>query len=192
VPAQSKPDVVRYEAPTWRTMTTFTKVGTVIIWVVFVLYLIFLLKLLLFSRPPGSERSINLIPFATISDYLFGGSAAVRRFAIVNVFGNIAAFVPLGALLPILRRHTVIWTNLLIVVSVSVAVEIIQGVFGLGASDIDDVILNTVGGLIGILFFSLLRMTLRRWSRVITAMAALSLVAVPILYYLLFAIRLRM
>lgn len=173
-------------------MSALTKIGTVVIWAVFILYLIFLLKLLLFSRPPGSERSLNLIPFATISHYLFSDSAVTKEFAIGNVFGNVVAFAPLGAFLPLLRRRTGIWTNLLIVVCTSVAVEIIQGVFGLGASDIDDVILNTVGGLIGILFFTLLRVLLRRWSRVIAVMAVLSFLAVPILFYLLFAIRLRM
>lgn len=173
-------------------MTVLEKIGTVVIWVAFVLYLVFLLKLLLFSRAPGSERSLNLIPFATISDYLFSGSAAVKRFAIGNVIGNVVAFVPLGAFLPLLRHRTGIGTNLLVVVCASVAVEIVQGVFGLGASDIDDVILNTLGGLVGVLFFTLLRVFIRRWIRVITAMAVLSLLAVPILCYLLFAVRLRM
>jgi glycopeptide antibiotics resistance protein len=189
---QTQPHAVRNDAPTWRTMTALAKIGTVVIWAVFVLYLVLLLKLLLFSRPPGSERSLNLIPFATISSYLFSDSAVMKGFAIGNVIGNVVAFVPLGAFLPLLRRRTGIWTNLLIVVCASVAVEIIQGVFGLGASDIDDVILNTLGGLIGVLFFTLLRVHLRRWSRVITVMAVLSLLAVPILYYFLFAIRLRM
>jgi glycopeptide antibiotics resistance protein len=150
------------------------------------------MKLLLFSRAPGSERSLNLIPFATISHYLFTASAVTKGFAIGNVIGNVVAFVPLGVFLPLVRRRPGIWTNLLIVVCTSAAVEIIQGVFGLGASDIDDVILNTLGGLIGILFFTLLRLLLRRWSRVNTLMAVLSLLAVPILCYLLFAIKLRM
>ena len=159
---------------------------------VFVLYLVLVGKLLLFSRAPGSEHSLNLIPFATISHYLFNDSAAVKEFAIGNVIGNIVAFVPLGAFLPVLRRPVGIWVNLLVVVCASVGVEIIQGVFGLGDSDIDDVILNTLGGLVGILFFALLCALLRRWSRVIIMMALLSLLAVPILYYFLFAIRLRM
>ena len=189
---QPQPDVVSDDALTWRTMTLLVKIGTVVIWVVFVFYLALLLKLLLFSRPLGSERSLNLIPFATISGYLFSGAATVKRFAIGNVIGNVVAFVPLGALLPLLRRRIEIWTNLLIVLCASVAVEIVQGVFGVGASDIDDVILNTLGGLVGILFFTLLRALLRHWSRLITVMAVLSLLAVPILCYFLFAIRLRM
>ena len=173
-------------------MTALTRIGTVVVWAGFVLYALFLLKLLLFSRPPGSEHSINLIPFASISDYLFSGSSVVKRFAAANVIGNIVAFVPLGAFLPLVRRRTGIWTNLLVVVCVSVGVEIVQGAFGLGASDIDDVILNTLGGLIGILFFTLLRLLLRRRSRVIAVMAALSLLTAPILYYFLFVVRLRM
>ena len=185
-------NAVRDDAPTWRAMTLLVKIGTVVIWVVFVLYLVLLLKLLLFSRPPGSERSLSLIPFATISNYLFSGSAGVKRFAIGNVTGNVLAFVPLGAFLPLLRRRIRIWTNLLIVIYASVAVEIVQGIFGLGASDIDDVILNTLGGVVGILILTLLCVLLRGWSRVITVMAVLSLLAVPILYYFLFAIRLRM
>lgn len=164
----------------------------VVVWAVFVLYLALLLKLLLFSRPPGSEHSLNLIPFASISDYLFGGSAVAHRFAAANVIGNIVAFVPFGAFLPLSRRRTGIWTNLLVVICASVAVEIVQGVFGLGASDVDDIILNTLGGLVGILFLTLLRMLLRRWDRVIAVMAVLSLLTVPILSYFLFAVRLHM
>ena len=190
--ARSKSEAVRDNAPAWREMTALTKIGTVVVWTVFVLYLAFLLRLLLFSRTPGSERSLNLVPFASISSYLFGDSAVEQRFAAGNVIGNVVAFVPLGAFLPLLRRRTGLWTNLLIVVCASVAVEIVQGIFGVGASDIDDVILNTLGGLVGILFFSLLRVLLPSWRWVITVMAVLSLMAVPILFYLLFAIRLRM
>jgi glycopeptide antibiotics resistance protein len=192
VHVQSKSDAVRNHAPAWGAMTALAQIGTVVVWAVFVLYLVCLLKLLLFSRTPDSARSLNLIPFASISDYLFSDSAEVKRFAIGNVIGNVVAFVPLGAFLPLMRRKTGLWTNLLIVVCASVTVEIVQGVFGVGASDIDDVILNTLGGLVGILFFTLLRLLLRCWSRVSTVMAILSLLAVPILYYFLFAIRLRM
>ncbi|MFE4950855.1 VanZ family protein [Leifsonia sp. NPDC056665] len=103
--------------------TTRAKVESAVIWAAFALYLVFLAKLLLFSRVPGSERSVNLIPFASIADYL-GGPAGVRRFAFANLAGNVLAFVPLGAYLTFLRRTARSWSNLLIVASVSVAVEI--------------------------------------------------------------------
>ena len=188
----SQPEAAREAPQTWRTMTVHVRIGTVVIWLVFVLYLVLLLKLLLFSRGPESQRSLNVIPFATISDYLSSDSAAVKRFSIGNVLGNVVAFVPLGAFLPLVRRRIGTWTNLLVVVCASVAVEVVQGVFGLGAADVDDVILNTLGGLVGILFFSVLRRLLQRWNRLITVMAVLSVLAVPILCYVLFAIRLRL
>ena len=186
---ETDPDAVRDDSPR---ATTAARIGAVVVWTVFVLYLVLLLKLLLFSRPLGSEHSLNLVPFASISDYVFSTSAAVKRLAVVNVMGNIVAFIPLGAFLPVVRHGAGIWTNLLVVACASIAVEILQGVFGLGASDIDDVMLNTLGGLIGILFFALLLRLLRRRDRVVIAMAAFSLLLTPILFVLVFVVRLRM
>ena len=172
-------------------MTRRARLETVVICAVFALYLVFALKLLLFSRPPGSERSLNLVPFATISQYLVSGSSGVRRFAFGNVAGNVLLFIPLGAYVSALTKSTVART-MLVVASASVAVEILQGVFALGASDIDDVILNCLGGFIGTQLFLLLRVMLRDRGRVRTAFAVLSVVALPVLCYLLFVIRLRM
>ncbi|MDP9885834.1 glycopeptide antibiotics resistance protein [Sinomonas atrocyanea] len=158
----------------------------------FALYTAFLLKLLIFSRAPGSERSINLIPFASIAGYASGHSLGTGRVAFANVVGNILIFTPLGIYASWLRRRARPWLTLLAVGSPSVAAEIIQGVFAVGASDIDDVILNCLGGLLGMLAFWLLSATLRERSRVRTAIAALSLLSVPVWCYFLFIIRLHM
>jgi glycopeptide antibiotics resistance protein len=171
----------------WRELTPRAKIETIVIRAVFVLYLLFLLKLLLLSRAAGAERSINLLPFASIVDYALGSS----RLALGNVAGNVLAFIPLGAYLPLLRGRTRIGSNLLIVAMVSVAVEIVQGVFALGASDIDDVILNSTGGLIGILCFRMLRSLAHDRDRTRTIMAVLAVIASPVLGWLMLAIRLR-
>ncbi|MEW1953398.1 VanZ family protein [Terrabacter sp. NPDC080008] len=94
--------------------------------------------------------------------------------------------------MPLVTRRTGIWTSVLVVLCASVAVEVVQGVFGLRASDIDDVIANTLGGFLGVAFFTLLLVLVRRWSRVMAVMAVLSLLAVPMLSYPLFAVRLRL
>lgn len=180
------------DATTWRAMSLRARIETVVILAVFVLYVAFFLKLLIFSREPGAERSLNLIPFASITEYAGGGTAGLKRFAWSNVVGNILLFVPLGAYLPVLRARVTLGSGMLLIAAVSVGVEIVQGVFGLGASDVDDVILNCLGGLIGMLFTALLLVVLRRRSRVRTAIAVLSLFAVPVLYELLFVIQLRM
>lgn len=162
------------------------------IFAVFALYAAFLLKLLLLSRAPGSERSVNLIPFASIADYAFSHSPGAGQVAFANVVGNILVFIPLGVYASWLRHRAPAWLAMLAVASVSVAVEIIQGVFAVGASDIDDVILNFVGGLIGMLAFWLLSATLRERSRLRTALALLSLLSMPVWCYFLFIIRLHM
>lgn len=172
-------------------MSTRTRVETVLICVVFAVYVGFALKLLLFSRPPGSERSFNLIPFGSVADFLFSGSVGVRNLAFGNIAGNVILFVPLGAYVSVLTNWTAART-MIIVASASIAVEVLQGVFGLGASDVSDVILNCLGGLIGIQLILLLRLLLRKRDRVRTAVAVLSIVALPVLSYLLFGIRLRM
>lgn len=186
------PTAVAEDVPSWRLATKRGKAETVAIFAVFALYAAFLLKLLLFSRAPGSERSINLVPFASIGEYVFSHSSGTKRIAFANVVGNILIFIPLGVYASWFRHRAAAWLAMLTVASVSVAVEIFQGVFAVGASDIDDVILNCVGGLIGILTFRLLSAIMRERSRVRSAMAVLSLLTVPVWCFFLFIIRLHM
>ncbi len=172
--------------------TKRAKAETVAILAVLALYAAFLLKLLLFSRAPGSERSINLIPFATIAEYVSSHASGTGRVAFANLVGNILIFIPLGVYVSWLRHRAAVWLTMLTVASVSVAVEIIQGVFAVGASDIDDVILNCVGGIMGIFTFRLLSVILSDQSLVRTAMAVLSPLALPVWCYFLFVVRLHM
>jgi glycopeptide antibiotics resistance protein len=189
---QPTPTTVDDAVPGWRLTTRRGKAETVVILVVFALYAAFLLKLLLLSRAPGSERSINLVPFATIADYASSHSSGTGRTAFANVLGNILVFIPLGAYASWLRHRASAWATMLTVAAVSVAVEIIQGVFALGASDIDDVILNCVGGLIGVLAFRLLSAIMRERSLIRSAMAVLSLLTLPVWCFFLFIVRLHM
>jgi glycopeptide antibiotics resistance protein len=112
--------------------------------------------------------------------------------AFANVVGNILIFVPLGVYVSWLPQRAAAWLAMLLVALVSVSVEIIQGVFAVGASDIDDVILNCVGGIMGILIFRLLSAFLREQSLVRTGMAVLSLLSVPVWCYFLFVVRLHL
>jgi glycopeptide antibiotics resistance protein len=185
------PTPVADHVPSWRLTTKRGKAETVAILAVFALYGAFLLKLLLFSRAPGSERSISLVPFASIAD-AFSHSSGTGRMAFANVVGNVLIFIPLGLYASWLRHRVASWPTMLTVASVSVAAEIIQGVIAVGVSDIDDVILNCVGGLIGILTFRLLSAVMRERSLVRSAMAVLSLLTIPLWFYFLFIVRLRM
>jgi glycopeptide antibiotics resistance protein len=176
----------------WALMTTRARVETVVIAIGAALYVAFLLKLLLLSRPPGSERSVNLVPFATITELAFGTSPSVRRFAFANLTGNLVLFAPLGGYLLVLSKRRSVRRTMLVIAAVSVAVELVQGVFALGTSDIDDVILNCSGGLLGTLAtaFVLRRAPYREGAR--TVVAVLSGIGVPVLLWLLLAVKLRL
>jgi glycopeptide antibiotics resistance protein len=170
------------------------RIKTVFLYGTFICYILFLIKLLILSRVSHSElRSINLIPFYSIAEYISGSTANLKRFAFSNLVGNIAIFIPLGIYLPLLKKDKRVITNLLFIFIVSLFVEIIQGLLGIGASDIDDIILNCLGGLIGILGYKFLLLLLRDEKKVRTAITILSaIVGLPVLLYLLFMARLRL
>ncbi|AUM97722.1 VanZ family protein [Clostridium botulinum] len=67
-------------------------------------------------------------------------------------------FIPLGILVPTLFKNISKKKVIFICFGVSLSFETIQYIFGLGASDIDDLILNTLGGIIGtLLYFTFLK-----------------------------------
>ena len=67
-----------------------------------------------------------------------------------NILGNIFAFSPLGFLLPILfDKCNNVKKILIIGLTVSLSIEVVQVVFSLGSGDIDDIILNVFGTILG-------------------------------------------
>ena len=178
------------------------RIKTVFLYGVFICYILFLIKLLFLSRVSllklfnshrTSMRSINLIPYNSITEYISGSTGNLKKFAFSNVAGNIAIFIPLGIYLTLLKKDKRVITNMFFIFIVSLFVEIIQGLLGIGASDIDDLILNSFGGWIGILGYKFLLLILRDEKKVHTAITILSaIVGLPVLLYLLFMARLSL
>lgn len=126
-------------------------------------YVLILFAFLFFKRT--SFQSVNLVPFRTILDYLHGDIIA-QTFAASNIIGNIVLFLPLGVYITLLNPSKKISVNMCLIALTSVIVEIIQFLFKVGVTDIDDVILNTVGGLTGILIFKVLYKFLKDKTRI--------------------------
>ena len=120
-------------------------------------------------------------------EYISGSSATIKTFAFGNVVGNIVIFIPLGTYLSLFKNDKRVITNLLFIFIVSLFVEIIQGLLGIGASDIDDIILNCLGGLIGILGYKFLLFILRDEKKVHTAITILSAIEDYLLYYIYYS-----
>ncbi len=89
----------------------------------------------------------NLIPFKTISSYLFGHKGLL--IVGINIGGNIALLVPVGFLLAFIFQQFS-WKKMLsIAVIACFAIEGMQVVLRTGIFDIDDVILNALGVMLG-------------------------------------------
>lgn len=137
-------------------------------WLVLVIYLLVLTKFILFKHVPSLNlsqmtnksqlalrwESANLIPFQSIRLFL-APSNLTPAIRIQNLAGNVLLFVPLGLLLPLWFRRC---RRLLYVTGaaavLSLFYEVVQLLFGFGSFDVDDLLLNTMGGMIGYgLFF---------------------------------------
>lgn len=125
---------------------------------------------LLFDRPgfvegipywEQVESNLNLVPFRTLR--LFSGLLSdhrphLVRAAVINLFGNVIMFIPLGFLLPMVWENSrKLWKVLLTTAIVITAVEILQLFTLVGSCDIDDLILNLLGAAIGYGLFRLFK-----------------------------------
>lgn len=128
----------------------------------FSLYMIIAAVLLFFSPYRQAAYEINsagtnpynLVPFKTIGNYIKASSHINQDIWITNLFGNVLAFLPLGFFLPLLfKSYNRFWKTFGAVFLTTASVEIIQFMTMVGSFDIDDIILNTLGGALGYLLF---------------------------------------
>jgi glycopeptide antibiotics resistance protein len=94
----------------------------------------------------GGERHANLVPGAGIRAELGNLN---RSLGLVNVLGNVALFVPVGLLAPVALQASA-GRAIGGCTALSAAIELVQYVTGRNA-DVDDVLLNALGGAVGAL-----------------------------------------
>lgn len=119
----------------------------------FILYLLFLSYLLFFAyyRQSVIILDYNLTPFGTIALYFNLLATGYFHAWFTNFCGNILAFMPFGFLVPLLFKRFYIVKTIILSSMVSLLVESLQLGFRIGSFDVDDIILNTIGGLCGYL-----------------------------------------
>jgi len=113
----------------------------------FGIYISYLYALTLSGREEGSRVGlINLVPFKAMNQ---------SGTFIVTEFENIVLFVPLGLLIPFVWKYFrgIIRTSLTGFV-ISLSIEVIQLVTSRGFFDVDDVIFNTMGTVVGYSLFA--------------------------------------
>ena len=120
--------------------------------VLVLIYLIALVWILLFKLGVHfsymeNSRSINLIPFyepLSLNGKLDWGEMIM----------NVVVFVPLGIYAGILFKGWIIGKKLFLFFIISLIIEVLQIIFGIGAFDITDLINNTLGGIIGLTIYT--------------------------------------
>jgi len=128
--------------------------------ILFALYILLLIYFLFFSEsygrtiPEEQGYRYNLVPFKEIKRFWQYRETIGYFGVITNLAGNVIGFVPFGFILPIIQRNT---RTLFFIgfsgFSLSLSVECIQLIFKVGIFDVDDLILNTAGAILGYLMF---------------------------------------
>lgn len=104
-----------------------------------------------------SFEDVNIIPFATILDYISKGFSGEINLDIVisNLAGNFIMFMPFVFLLLCLKKtHSITKKEAIGLLVLLALIELLQFIFGVGSFDLDDIILNSFGGWIAYLLFN--------------------------------------
>lgn len=120
-------------------------------------------------------REINLIPFA-------GSAIKNNQLDFKEILWNVLVFIPFGLYWSLKKQNWPFWKKILLIAAVSLLFELIQFVFGIGGSDITDLISNTLGGTIGIgSYAALLRLLKEKTHKVLNIVGLIGTVCVVLL-----------
>ncbi|MCR5031811.1 MAG: VanZ family protein [Lachnospiraceae bacterium] len=143
----------------------------------FVVYILFLLKAILFKYSfyyyvyelknwslhvvhTGFQMA-NWHPFRSIRMYLLYYDKGIRSFE--NLAGNVSLFIPMGIFVPSAWEKLNKWDwTLLVGGLISFGLEVLQLITGFGFFDVDDILLNCLGTMIGFGGYALFRRYLNR------------------------------
>lgn len=127
----------------------------VIWWILFICYLVGISYFLFFSERYGrtegtSEYRYNLTLFKEINRFITYHRTIGLEGFFVNLVGNVVAFMPFGFGLPLISsRDHKFFRILFWSFGFSLSIETIQLVYKIGIFDVDDLLLNTIGGIFG-------------------------------------------
>lgn len=126
--------------------------------ILFILYIMFIIYFLLFSDWYGrtgemQEYHYNFVLFKEIKRF-WQYRNQVGLFAMfTNLFGNVIIFVPFGIFMPMASRYRSFFSTVFYSFGLSFCVETFQLLTRVGSFDVDDLLLNTIGGLLGYILF---------------------------------------
>lgn len=133
--------------------------------ILFVLYLILALYFMFFSETldrtmVSDEYRYNLVLFKEIKRFWEMRYTYGWHITLINLLGNIVCFMPFGFLIPTISKKKIfknIISVTLLAMLFSVFIETAQLLTKVGAFDVDDIFLNTLGGMAGYVVMKMTR-----------------------------------
>lgn len=117
---------------------------------IFIIYILLLFQMLI-ATDTNNFHGVNLKLFNEITRYKFG-----TRLFNINVFGNILIFVPFGLFISEYLNAKKVYSVFIVSLLTSASVELVQ--LRIGRSfDIDDILLNVIGSILGYMLYKLLK-----------------------------------
>lgn len=102
----------------------------------------------------GRSYHYNLVLFREIRRFWVYRESLGFTAVALNLLGNIMAFIPFGMILPVMSRRCRSFLFMtFLTFEFSLVVEVIQLIFKVGSFDVDDLLLNTIGGILGFCIF---------------------------------------
>ena len=135
------------------------KVRKAIKWALFIIYIAVLIYIMFFAEELGRTESsgtyrYNLVLFKEIKRFLNNSQHVGRMAVFLNVAGNVIAFMPFGFCIPLLTHNRRKFFSIFLgSFALSLTIETIQLVCKIGCFDVDDLLLNTIGGILGYVVF---------------------------------------
>ncbi len=121
----------------------------------FIIYMVVLIYFVLFAEMWGRNQvsagyNYNIVLFREIARFVTNAKTLGWRVVLINLLGNVAAFVPFGLFLPMVAnlRFNVL-SMAVLTFDLSLTIELMQLLTKVGSFDVDDLLLNTLGGIIG-------------------------------------------
>ena len=124
----------------------------------FCIYILCLFQVVTF-RYDVSWATNNFIPFKEILRYNI-----TSRLFFKNVLGNMILFLPFGFFTSYYLKVDKVRLPLLLTLVASISIEVVQMCIG-RVFDVDDIILNVIGGILGFYLYSLLKIVVERLPR---------------------------
>ena len=140
----------------------------------FVIYALCLFQVVTF-QDNVTWATNNFIPFREMLRYNIGSHLFVK-----NVLGNMLMFLPYGFFVSFYLKNKKPWLTLILTVIASFSIELVQMVIG-RVFDIDDILLNLLGGYLGYLVYYWLSKLYDKIPEILKSEKSLNIVAAIIL-----------